>query len=246
MKWTVPVLFFLSLTIFAQKTVTNGPVPINASYTLSFVEELRFGSGEAEDHYLFANDNSTVTADSAGNMYVADVANVRVLVFDPTGKFLRVMAKKGEGPGEFRGIPSFQILDNGKAMGVDQVMMSIPRFYYFDENMKFVEQKLPMGGGPVPANAYFNRDAGFFFGFSFKVDMENQKLELGWCLFRGDFTLGKRLSGYKMPLPNFAKMGDPAMWKEQMVHRFKYGSSGLGACAFDTQGRIYLGDEFTL
>lgn len=42
-----------------------------------------------------------VAVDKEGNLYVADMLNARVEIFDADGKFIRVFGKRGDGPGYF-------------------------------------------------------------------------------------------------------------------------------------------------
>jgi hypothetical protein len=44
---------------------------------------------------------NAVDVDAAGNLYILDRGNHRVVVFDPQGRHLRSMGRKGGGPGEF-------------------------------------------------------------------------------------------------------------------------------------------------
>jgi uncharacterized protein (TIGR03663 family) len=41
-----------------------------------------------------------ITTDAKGNIYVADAANHRIVIFDSTGKLLRTLGSKGNGPGQ--------------------------------------------------------------------------------------------------------------------------------------------------
>lgn len=229
---------FFVVSAFAQETIKNPETPVRPEYKLVFQEDLRFGNPE-DDNYLWANDNSMVTSDVAGNIYVTDIANSRVMAYDAEGKFVRVLAEQGEGPGEFRGIPSFQILADGSARATDAQMMGIPRFYRFDKNLAFEKSIVPTNA-PIPANAYFSPTGNLFFGISFSIDGAN--LQLGFAVYGDDYQQRKELSSYPMPMPDFSRMTDPAMWKKQMTHNLRYAFSGIGFVAFDQQGRAYIGD----
>jgi hypothetical protein len=52
-----------------------------------------------------------VDADSMGNIYVLDAGNYRIQKFDSTGRFLRTIGKKGQGPGELNW-PTHMVVDN--------------------------------------------------------------------------------------------------------------------------------------
>jgi hypothetical protein len=65
------------------------------------------GKAEGAEHEMFA-EVSSVAFDAAENLYVLDRQSGRVMVYDPTGRFLRQIGRKGQGPGEL--IQPMQIL----------------------------------------------------------------------------------------------------------------------------------------
>ena len=241
MKAGVLILFAFGFA-FAQKTADNPKKPHGSPYELAFEEELRFGGGDGEDIYLWPNDNSSVTADDRGYMYVSDIASKRVLEFDAAGTFVREIASEGEGPGEFRGQPFFQILADGSAMATDLVPMSMPRFYTFDKNLAYADSKMADMSGAIPGTAYFSPDGQRLMGTTFRMDMANGKLVLGVGVFDNDLKLLRQVSSYDMPMPDFSRMSDPAMWRDNLKYQLDYAFKGNGAIGFDEQGRIYIGD----
>ncbi len=61
------------------------------------------GKAEGQAWETFSN-VPAVAFDKAANLYVLDRDNARIVVFDRTGKYLRQIGRKGEGPGEL-GLP---------------------------------------------------------------------------------------------------------------------------------------------
>ena len=59
----------------------------------------RVGENEAKEEEQFARISATAF-DDADNLYVLDSQNNRVTVFDANGRFVRIIGRKGEGPGE--------------------------------------------------------------------------------------------------------------------------------------------------
>jgi hypothetical protein len=57
------------------------------------------GKAEGAEHEMFG-EVSSVAFDAADNLYVLDRQSNRVMVYDRTGRFLRQIGKKGQGPGE--------------------------------------------------------------------------------------------------------------------------------------------------
>lgn len=58
------------------------------------------GTAEGREWEVFGG-VADVAFDAAENLYVLDRPNARVVVFDPTGRFIRTFGKRGGGPGEF-------------------------------------------------------------------------------------------------------------------------------------------------
>lgn len=75
--------------------------------TLSINEELSLGKGESEESMLLAP--AAVDIDQNGNIYVIDRKAVQIKVYDPQGNFVRAIGRRGQGPGEFQTIWSFQV-----------------------------------------------------------------------------------------------------------------------------------------
>ena len=58
------------------------------------------GEGKAKEAGTFAGPTN-VAVDRNGNIYVADTLNCRIQIFDPAGKFIRILGTQGARPGEF-------------------------------------------------------------------------------------------------------------------------------------------------
>jgi hypothetical protein len=57
------------------------------------------GKAEGAEHEMFG-EATAAAFDAADNLYVLDRMNARVMVYDRTGRFLRQIGRKGQGPGE--------------------------------------------------------------------------------------------------------------------------------------------------
>jgi len=87
--------------------VQNPKEPIYKGEILTLKEELRLGGADAK------GDNSSsrimsIAVDRGGNIYVLDYMESHVKVFDKSGRYLRTIGRKGQGPGE---LDSTQALD---------------------------------------------------------------------------------------------------------------------------------------
>jgi 6-bladed beta-propeller protein len=83
-------------------TIIHAPVD-NAERTqaIRVVRDLTISARGDDFDYLIGNRSPHVSVDDAGTMYVADVGNARVLVFDRNGSHVRTIGREGQGPGEF-------------------------------------------------------------------------------------------------------------------------------------------------
>ena len=88
----MPLAMFLAMTMAPAGS---------AQARWQLVEDLRIG-GDAQDATMFTEVRSIV-AGPTGHIFVLDVRPQEIRVFDRTGKFIRLAARKGQGPGEIAG-----------------------------------------------------------------------------------------------------------------------------------------------
>jgi len=85
------------------------------------------GELEGRDYENFGTVND-VAFDARGNLYVLDATGYRIIVFDPAGKYLRTIGRKGDGPGEF-GLPmAMAILPGGELVVNDAAKSNLQIF----------------------------------------------------------------------------------------------------------------------
>lgn len=107
---TLPVLAFQA----QEPALTGQDRPIEAD----FDEVFRVGAVDGEAWELFASIEK-VAFDEQGNLYVFDEGgdlldtDLRIVVFDGSGVFVREFGRAGEGPGEFRSPSSYGVMRNG-------------------------------------------------------------------------------------------------------------------------------------
>jgi hypothetical protein len=84
----------------------------------TFEEELNIGVEEGEEFYqLYRPQDIKVTGD--GEIYVIDWREDHLRVYDKNGKYLKTVAQKGRGPGEFETPASFDFLSDGRLAILD-------------------------------------------------------------------------------------------------------------------------------
>ena len=79
--------------------VKNPREPLSKTPILELKEDLSIGGPDAQGDDVFSQARQVV-ADDAGTMYVLDEQASDVKVFDASGKYLRTIGRKGQGPGE--------------------------------------------------------------------------------------------------------------------------------------------------
>jgi hypothetical protein len=138
------VLFFLMMwTVFAEpardqkpewkgtikdesgvQIIKNPVEPIYGENILILDEELSIGEENGKGEYLFSEIRSpwaSVAVDKQDRIYVLDVRERHVLVFDNSGKLLKTIGRRGQGPGEFQ--YAHQILISAQ----DEIIVEDPR-----------------------------------------------------------------------------------------------------------------------
>jgi len=100
----------------------------------SIEEDLKIGVVEGDENYMF-NIITFLAVDDEENIYVADVGEDHVKVFDVNGEFLRVVGRAGQGPGEFGRIMDVQINAKNELMVIDGGHRKI---LYFSQDGEFL------------------------------------------------------------------------------------------------------------
>ncbi|MDH5466323.1 MAG: 6-bladed beta-propeller [Candidatus Aminicenantes bacterium] len=158
----VPIVLFLSvfiLLISCQKqkddwkgtieeedgvtAVKNPKEPMFGEISLELEEDMSIGREDDENYLLYRIRD--IAVDGLGNIYVVDMGNIRVQVFDRSGDYLQTIGRAGEGPGEFLSPRRIKIDDDdGKIYIVDAGR----EIEIFDKEGKFVnrcKQERPIG-----------------------------------------------------------------------------------------------------
>ncbi len=92
-----------ALLLLPSSDAQSQPAALDAAPTLSLVEELRIGSVNSPDTGFTGV--RYVDVDRDGQVYVLEVGDFQLRAYSPTGRLLRVIGRRGQGPGEFGGVP---------------------------------------------------------------------------------------------------------------------------------------------
>jgi len=101
-----------------------------------FKEELSIGEIEGDENYMFGM-RVYFNVDDEGNIYVTDWDRKRIQKYNPQGKYIQTIGRKGQGPGEFQNVwvPRF---DEDSNMYVTDIAGH--RISFFDKEGKFLKQ----------------------------------------------------------------------------------------------------------
>jgi len=91
------------------KVVKNPAEPLYGEFDFYLEEDLAIGGDPTKENAYFPR-GGALSVDGEGNLYVADLGNVRVQMFDKIGVFVRQIGRKGQGPGEYA-FPSKVLFD---------------------------------------------------------------------------------------------------------------------------------------
>lgn len=130
-KWRGVVIKEGDMTV-----VKNPENPIYETPILELKEDLSLGGPRALADYAFGSINSVIV-DDQGSLYILDSKNYRVQVFDASGKYLRTIGRKGQGPGD---LDSPLYLSLNRTSGELLVLQGYRRLSFFRTDGTFVRQ----------------------------------------------------------------------------------------------------------
>jgi 6-bladed beta-propeller len=105
-------------TIDGVTYIHNPAAPLHPRRAVVFEEDLTFKEkDETGEIRLYKPGRYTV--DARGNLYIEDDSDMGIKVFDPRGKYLRTIGRKGNGPGEFGQISDMALLPGGRLLVTD-------------------------------------------------------------------------------------------------------------------------------
>jgi len=105
-------------TIGGVTYVHNPATPLHPGRTVSFEEDFTYKEkDQAGEVRIYKPGRFTV--DALDKVYIEDDSDMGIKVFDPQGKYLRTIGRKGNGPGEFGRIADMTILPDGRLLVTD-------------------------------------------------------------------------------------------------------------------------------
>lgn len=119
-------------TIDGIEFVHNSGTPLYPEKTVEFVEDLTITSENDKGEILLYFPN-LCAVNEEGNIYIGDYQDSSIKVFDPQGKYLKTIGRKGNGPGEFQSILELLFLPDGRYLVLDSEQNRISFFSADDQ-----------------------------------------------------------------------------------------------------------------
>lgn len=115
------------------EVINNPNEPIYDADVFGLVEELSIGEAEGRKDYMFSLIVS-IDVDEKGNIYVLDIKERHIKVFDLDGRFIRIIGRMGQGPGELQNPYTVQITARNEVVIWDPLPQ---RLLYFSLNGEY-------------------------------------------------------------------------------------------------------------
>lgn len=107
---------------------------------LVFEEDLSIGVAEGDENYMFG-ELICFNTDEEGNFYVSDLETLRIQKYNPEGKYLLTMGRRGQGPGEFQSLSAVRFDQEGNLYIGD---ISGKKVIFFSKDGEFLKEiKMP-------------------------------------------------------------------------------------------------------
>jgi hypothetical protein len=120
--------------------VKNPKEPMYGDDIFLLEEDLSIGEEGKGDEYIFSN-ISDIAVDKTGKIYILDIGEAHIRVFDKNGKYTKTIGNKGQGPGEMSSPTSLQITPHDEIVVNDWIARKI-HFFQIDGNfLRSVSQR---------------------------------------------------------------------------------------------------------
>lgn len=244
MNRIIPLLLCLCGFIYAADEIVNTK---DAGYKFKLVEDFRFGGPDEEDDNLFWVDpNTKIFPGKNGEMFIVDISNSQILVFDKEGQFLRQASRKGSGPGELRTIVSACQSAKGTIYVMDLDVAALggaPRIIRFNNDMTYRDTISGHKLGAIPTLVVPSPDDRYLAGVYAKIDMGKGTNHLITAVI--DLEAGKLLKefySFNIGFPDFSKVNEPSMWENYLSRQFKI-LYNFGMTTWSPDGKLYAANS---
>ena len=114
-------------TIDGIEFVHNGAEPLHPDADVRFEEDLSIFPEDEEGNIILYQPYS-YTVNEVGSIYIYDRQDPAVKVFNPEGRFIRTIGRKGQGPGEFQSVSRVVYVPGKRLLTLDRDQNRISLF----------------------------------------------------------------------------------------------------------------------
>lgn len=166
----------ITLTLAVRASVLSQTPPV-----WRVQEDLRIGSDVGPSSF---NSIYGIAGTTSGNIFILDYKTQEIRVFDKSGKFLRLAARKGHGPGEIINADGLLIAPDGRIWVNDP---SNARFSIYSPDGRFIEQVMNKPWGwTSPWGARFDDQGRLVERFAFPSTPGSRDLRMHFRRLRSD------------------------------------------------------------
>ncbi len=238
MMRTVFICFLAMRILAAEQEVDNGRLPKDAPQTLVFTTDLQFGADEDDDAFLWGDAITKIVPDRRGHIYIMDPKENRIIEFNNAGKLVRVVAKKGTGPGELQGIQGLSLLGDDSFAVLDGEDNSLPKVKFFDKDFNFVKEILARSFSVYPQTMHFSPNGETFFTYFARIDEETGQVFMKTGVSDRDFNVLKEFSSVARPAPKVGTR-DSSYWVDLIASNLENLFKEIGVAAYGPNGKLY-------
>ena len=200
----VALVALVALTLgIPRESTAQAPVVVRSSEApawgtaVRLVEELRIGVLDGDPDYVLGRVGQVAIGPN-GQIIIADDAAPALRVFDANGRFVRVIGRNGEGPGEYRSMGGVATLRDGRIQLWDNRIQRLTTYSAIGEYLGAV--RVP--SGLFSADLFHVDHEGFaYVRTTVGMPLPNEAWQFGWSRVSPD---GVVLDTLKVPTSTFA------------------------------------------
>lgn len=227
-------LILLSISAMAAETVVKNSNIESVPLKMTFTETMRLAPDTGLEFNVWSGSHVGVTANDDGDMFVVDPGSYRIVQFNKDGEMVKIIGRQGEGPGEFRNISGFQILNDNTGMTFEN-LQSVSYFSKFNKKMKYVDRFY--SGGIFLLSASFSPDGKTIAGTYSVHQKVGQTVHFG--ILDTDLNILKQLSSQQVDRYAHENRFKPSWWGDFISKWLSIMDKGHGYGTYDSQNRLY-------
>jgi len=207
------------------KVITNPEYPRGGKVTYQLEEELSIGGDQLDENYTLNRPRYVKVAED-DTIYVLDIGDICIKVYDNQGQYLRTIGREGQGPGEFNRFFDCAIGSDGIIYILDSGNF---RVSIMDANGIFIKSYRVSGG--LPMHIMMDNNNFIYYEIRF-IEEEKNKMSISRYNKNGEEVL--KYGNFKVvqPVVKQTKTGSIATSSRVAPHT---------VWTVDQEGKLYAG-----